>query len=231
MTQHTADEFAKARFATHPDGRIAARVNPADALSWVCSRREVSSDFEWRGNAAMARDGWSPLDETRTPRVATDEGAARGVRALRTMFPESLSRLSSQGLDNLVRVAVNAALSAAPTTDEDAGIGPETRAAYRELHTPTTDKRKPLVRMADWEEAITRAQQAEATAERYGRTIDKLQVRIKELEARAKRAEQERDSWRSQVPLAEWEKDLIENRPLTAREHLDAAIALMDAKR
>lgn len=91
------------------------------------------------------------------------------------------------------------------------------RDTYALSAAPTTDDRKPLVRMADWEEAIARAQEAEATAERYGRTIDKLVEERRFL--RAERDEAARE--------AEELGEALDNvRPMdlmTAREHLDAA--------
>ncbi|WP_152353290.1 THO complex subunit 7 family protein [Brachybacterium subflavum] len=189
------EAFATARFATHPDGRIAARVSPENIAPWAVPF-ELGEKPLFHSDSVMSLEGWSPLDETRLPRVVTDEF----VDFVHEDYFWSTSdrvRLEKPALRHALNDAVKR--STAPTTDD-------TSVDYHAM----------------WRKAEREREQAEATAERYGRTIDKLQARIKELEVRAERAEQERDSWRSQVPLAEWEKDLIENRPLTAREHRDA---------
>ena len=55
MTKYTADDFANARFAEHPSGRIAARLYEGDALDWFDSNEHAHTD------AALARDGWVPV--------------------------------------------------------------------------------------------------------------------------------------------------------------------------
>ncbi|WP_181272803.1 hypothetical protein [Brevibacterium oceani] len=54
MTKYTAADFANARFAEHPDGRVIARCAP-------------ESDYEWENNnfvlsdEEMANAGWVPV--------------------------------------------------------------------------------------------------------------------------------------------------------------------------
>ena len=55
MTKYTADDFANARFAEHPSGRIAARLYEGDALDWFDSNEYAHTD------AALAHDGWVPV--------------------------------------------------------------------------------------------------------------------------------------------------------------------------
>jgi hypothetical protein len=91
MSTHTAEEFKHARFATHPDGRIAARMDPYIKHGWA-SMRASSPLLDWLSDEGMARDGWSPLDETRLPRVVTDEEVlaalnAQGVAVAPKMHP------------------------------------------------------------------------------------------------------------------------------------------------
>ncbi|MFE5777098.1 hypothetical protein [Brachybacterium sp. NPDC056505] len=234
----TAEDFRNSRFATHPDGRIAHRAAPT---LWASTSSTPPGDpiGTWMGtNTDMAADGWSPLDETRPPRVVTDEGAARGVRALRTMFPESLSRLSSQGLDNLVRVAVNASLSAAPTTDEgDPSVDyhamwwkaereREQAEAFAALWKETArylwKSRKECERFeakakVERDEAIAHDRQPYPTAHAYEATCKALA----EQRARAVKAEQERDAMRDGWNVTSNEMAALES--MTAREHLDAA--------
>ena len=56
MTNHTADDFANAKFAEHPDGRIAAKLyEDIDALDWFDSNEYAHTD------AALAHAGWVPV--------------------------------------------------------------------------------------------------------------------------------------------------------------------------
>ena len=55
MTKYTAADFANARFAEHPSGRIAARLYEGDALDWFDSNEYAHTD------AALAHDGWVPV--------------------------------------------------------------------------------------------------------------------------------------------------------------------------
>lgn len=114
MTTFTADEFRNARFATHPDGRVAARVDRGDKYPWVASPRDPDRDYWWCTDEGMARDGWSPLDESHPfPCVATDEMVHAAVAANYTPAAKS-------GIYGYMRHIVAAALSVAPMTDEDA---------------------------------------------------------------------------------------------------------------
>lgn len=61
----TAEDFAKEEFARHPDGRIAARVDPRARRSWR------ASDDYWLSDADMAAGGWQIVTPApTTPREA-----------------------------------------------------------------------------------------------------------------------------------------------------------------
>ncbi|UQN30675.1 hypothetical protein [Brachybacterium kimchii] len=219
----TATDFTTARFATNPDGRIAARVDDRDEYPWIV---QVPGDYSvWGRDEDMVADGWSPLDETRLPRVVTDKMIERGRNAY---WGDTYGGLA----EDRVRAIVSAALSAAPTTDDDAGIGPETRAAYRDLHAPTTDEPTTDEPADDWQglfniesrrktEAIARAEKAEQERDEV-REAGRLAVQQRGAEKeRADTAEQ------GLADLSERYREqggaLLRAESLTAREHLDAA--------
>ena len=56
MTKYTAQDFANARFAEHPDGRLAVRSDPSDhCAQWV------DGEFDWHSDEIMCDDGWVPV--------------------------------------------------------------------------------------------------------------------------------------------------------------------------
>ena len=59
MTKYTAADFANARFAEHPDGRIAARLQTEEARPWESVR-------DFHTDEGMAADGWVPVIPART---------------------------------------------------------------------------------------------------------------------------------------------------------------------
>ena len=52
--RYTADDFANARFAEHPDGRIAARLETEEARPWESVR-------DFHADEGIAADGWVPV--------------------------------------------------------------------------------------------------------------------------------------------------------------------------
>ena len=52
--RYTAADFANARFAEHPDGRIAARLQTEEARPWESVR-------DFHADEGMAADGWVPV--------------------------------------------------------------------------------------------------------------------------------------------------------------------------
>ena len=74
--QYTAEDFANAEFARHPDGRIAARVDSGDSMPW---RVATGS---WLSDADMAEEGFVPVREAQPITLdalqAAWEGAEQG---------------------------------------------------------------------------------------------------------------------------------------------------------
>ena len=52
--RYTAADFANAKFAEHPDGRIAARLQTEEARPWESVR-------DFHTDEGMAADGWVPV--------------------------------------------------------------------------------------------------------------------------------------------------------------------------
>ena len=52
--RYTAQDFANAKFAEHPDGRIAARLQTEEARPWESVR-------DFHTDEGMAADGWVPV--------------------------------------------------------------------------------------------------------------------------------------------------------------------------
>lgn len=67
MTKYTAEDFARAEFARHKDGRVAARTEPHDTASWEDRARRYT-------DAGMADAGWSIVRDagSMTPREHLD---------------------------------------------------------------------------------------------------------------------------------------------------------------
>ena len=61
MTKYTADDFKNARFATHPDGKIAARNWDGDHGPWWAQM--PAGNWMGRSDTLMALDGWVPVQE------------------------------------------------------------------------------------------------------------------------------------------------------------------------
>lgn len=250
----TADDFRNSRFATHPDGRIAARI-VRGVFSWS------ASDNHWYSDHQMDEDGWSPLDETRLPRVVTDEF----VDFVHEDYFWSTSdrvRLEKPALHHALNDAVKR--SAAPTTDEAHDIDwqavaerqeedgaelvralNEARAfAARWKETARHHIKHGRMFRASFNEAIKQRDHANAradlnaqsvaTIEKQARTyaleqIEAAQAETTEAVKRAEKAEHERDTARKFQRVIAKDRDDLRDRlaaeSLTAREHLDAARA------
>ena len=60
MTKYTAADFANARFAEHPDGRVASRANPVSSVApWLLISE--GGYIEWRDDDDMRAFGWVPV--------------------------------------------------------------------------------------------------------------------------------------------------------------------------
>jgi hypothetical protein len=64
MTKYTANDFANARFAEHPDGRLAHRVNRPDGGSWAIE--DLNGNRDRVNENYMARKGWVPVPTKHT---------------------------------------------------------------------------------------------------------------------------------------------------------------------
>ena len=58
MTKYTAADFANARFAEHPDGRIAVRFNIYPDFPWTFNKGAGTDEYR---DVGMARFGWVPV--------------------------------------------------------------------------------------------------------------------------------------------------------------------------
>lgn len=111
MTNYTAEQFAAARFATHPDGRIAARVEEDD-FPWVAS--DPGDTAEWFDDQWMADNGFVPLSES-LPSAPTGEM----IEAVRRVWLRSALIADVDLPETYARAVVTAALSAAPAPTND----------------------------------------------------------------------------------------------------------------
>ena len=59
MTKYTADDFANAKFAEHPDGRLAHRINRPDGWSWAIE--DLNGNRDRVNENYMAHKGWVPV--------------------------------------------------------------------------------------------------------------------------------------------------------------------------
>ena len=57
--KYTAADFANARFAEHPDGRLAHRINRPDGWSWAIE--DLNGNRDRVNENYMARKGWVPV--------------------------------------------------------------------------------------------------------------------------------------------------------------------------
>lgn len=87
--KYTAEDFRNARFATHPDGRFAARVDQGDTvLNWVVNEH---SGYGWRADQEMADEEWKPVSAGRriTESEARERLANEGI-AFAVIFNQAL---------------------------------------------------------------------------------------------------------------------------------------------
>lgn len=85
MTKYLAGDFARARFATHPDGRIAARVKPDSEYPWSTVMAGSAASRVSRTDAAMEASGWVPVQEQAGSYTRTDECTTEQHLRLRTV--------------------------------------------------------------------------------------------------------------------------------------------------
>ena len=63
--QYNTKDFAKASFARHPLGYVAARHEGRNSAPW-------SSDFDWLSDAEMVDRGWEPVQEAAAQPITLD---------------------------------------------------------------------------------------------------------------------------------------------------------------
>ena len=56
--RYTADDFANAKFAEHPDGRIAVRFNIYPDFPWTINKGADTDEYR---DVGMAHNGWVPV--------------------------------------------------------------------------------------------------------------------------------------------------------------------------
>ena len=118
MTKYTASDFANARFAEHPDGRIAVRFNIYPDFPWTFNRGSVTDEYR---DVGMAHAGWVPVPTKPTiTRKTYDEaieflGGTRGGYgfdyALRLLGGEVIPDPEPTNADKLTRLINSAQLT------------------------------------------------------------------------------------------------------------------------
>lgn len=73
MTEYTADDFKNARFAKHPDGRLASRTFPEDRWPWLVPiEADHDESTDQYTDRDMACQGFAPVQESPRPLTADD---------------------------------------------------------------------------------------------------------------------------------------------------------------
>ena len=61
MTKYTADDFANARFAEHPDGRTARRIESERGTVFAWSMERAGGEEDYCADEHLAEHGWVPV--------------------------------------------------------------------------------------------------------------------------------------------------------------------------
>ena len=61
MTNHTADDFANAKFAEHPHGRTARRIEPERGTVFAWSMEHEDGEEDYCADEHLAEHGWVPV--------------------------------------------------------------------------------------------------------------------------------------------------------------------------
>ena len=87
MTKYTAGDFANAKFAEHPDGRIAARLQTEEARPWESVR-------DFHADEGMAADGWVPVPTkpTITELIAAFNELSKDLKNRTTILAREIER-------------------------------------------------------------------------------------------------------------------------------------------
>ena len=84
---YSAADFANARFAEHPDGRIAARLQTEEARPWESVR-------DFHADEGMAADGWAPVPTkpTITELIAAFNELSKDLKNRTTILAREIER-------------------------------------------------------------------------------------------------------------------------------------------
>ena len=83
---YTAADFANARFAEHPDGRIAARLQTEEARPWESVR-------DFHADEGMAADGWVPVPTESTITESQFSELSEDIKSRTTILACALERV------------------------------------------------------------------------------------------------------------------------------------------
>ena len=61
MTKYTAEDFANAKFAEHPDGRTARRIESERGTVFAWSVERAGGEEDYCGDEYLAAHGWVPV--------------------------------------------------------------------------------------------------------------------------------------------------------------------------
>ena len=61
MTKYTAADFANAKFAEHPDGRTARRIEPERGTVFAWSTEDEDGEEDYCADEYLAEHGWVPV--------------------------------------------------------------------------------------------------------------------------------------------------------------------------
>ena len=84
--RYTAADFANARFAEHPDGRIAARLQTEEARPWESVR-------DFHTDEGMAADGWVPVPTESTITESQFSELSEDIKSRTTILACALERV------------------------------------------------------------------------------------------------------------------------------------------
>ena len=164
MTTYTAEDFANAGFARHPDGRIAARLDERYTRPW-----SIGED-DWLTDVAMALNGWVPVREAAAQPITLD--TLRGAWETAEVADEC-----NEG-DILIRLhpEISTQLAQVWRSEMTAPMGNLTRI----LHRAPKPKREPWQDLAD----VLRAHTGEPDPDETAKMLHERGVRVtKEMSA------------------------------------------------
>lgn len=208
----TAADFAKAEFARHPDGRVAARTVPKDDAGhqWLVADTDatdltgpdVAGYLDQYMDSGMARSGWSPVRECPNPEVheghddlvlrlryrLDERDASRDMAALwketaREHVGRSRTALSwAEMCEEAVRTATDCAEKAERVACPDKDVHWRYDEAITDLAAVKATSEEIEKQLAD---AIRERDEARATKGMHKRRADEERARADEAEPRS----------------------------------------------